>query len=67
MKAARLPSSNAAVVALGFIEVVAAVGGIVGGGRWLAPAGALYLGFSVFTLAAVRGRIPGPELWVLRT
>jgi hypothetical protein len=58
LKAARLPSSRAAVVVLGVLEVVAAVAGIVAGGRWLAGAAALYLGFSLFTLAAVRGRIP---------
>ncbi|HET7846614.1 MAG TPA: MauE/DoxX family redox-associated membrane protein, partial [Acidimicrobiia bacterium] len=58
LKAAHLPSSRAAVVALGLIEVVAAMAGIVAGGRWLALAGALYLGFSVFTFAALRGRIP---------
>lgn len=58
LRAARLPSSGAAVVVLGVMEVLAAVAGMVFGGWWLAPAAALYLGFSVFTLAAVRGQIP---------
>ena len=58
LKAARLPSFTALVIVLGVLEVVAAVAGIVAGGRWLAVAAVLYLGFSMFTLAAVWGRIP---------
>ncbi len=58
LKAARLPSSSPAVVLLGVVEVLAAIVGIVIGGWWLAPAAILYLGFSGFTFAAVRGRIP---------
>jgi hypothetical protein len=58
LKAARLPSSRAAVLILGVSEVAAAVFGIVVGGSSLALAAALYLGFSIFTFAAVRGRIP---------
>jgi len=58
LKAARLPSSSAAVVLLGLAELLAVIAGIAIGGPWLAPAAALYLGFTVFTLAAVRGRIP---------
>jgi hypothetical protein len=58
LKAARLPSSSAVVVLLGVVEVISAMVGIAVGGWWLAPAAALYLGFSVFTVAAVRGRIP---------
>lgn len=58
LRAARLPSSRPAIVALGVLEVVAAAAGMVAGGRWVAPAVALYLGFTVFTFAAVRGQIP---------
>jgi len=58
LKAARLPASSPAVVLLGLGEVVAASVGIVIGGGWLAPAAILYLGFTGFTFAAVRGRIP---------
>lgn len=58
LKAARLPSSRTAVVVLGVLEIVAAVSGMVAGGLWVAPAAALYLGFTFFTFAAVRGQIP---------
>jgi hypothetical protein len=58
LKAVRLPSSSAAVVLLGVLEVLSAIVGIAVGGRWLAPAAALYLGFALFTVAAVRGNLP---------
>jgi hypothetical protein len=58
LKAARLPATSPAVVLLGVVEVLAAIVGIVIGGWWLAPAAILYLGFTGFMFAAVRGRIP---------
>jgi hypothetical protein len=46
------------VVLLGVVEVLAAIAGIAVGGPWLAVAAVLYLGFALFTIAAVRGGIP---------
>lgn len=58
MKAGGLPSSSLLAVMLGALEIVAAVVGLVFGGWWLVPAAVLYLGFTGFTLAAIRNRIP---------
>jgi hypothetical protein len=58
MAAARLPSSRWIARGLGLSEVVAAAVGFAVGGRWLAFAALLYLGFSAFTLIAVSRRLP---------
>jgi uncharacterized membrane protein YphA (DoxX/SURF4 family) len=58
MQAARLPSSRLISRSLGIAEIVAGVAGLVLGGPWLAFAALLYLGFFVFTMAAVRKRLP---------
>lgn len=58
MEAARLPSSRSIARALGGLEVAAAVVGLALAGVWLAPAATLYAGFFLFTLVAVRRRLP---------
>ncbi|MGH8916076.1 MAG: MauE/DoxX family redox-associated membrane protein [Acidimicrobiia bacterium] len=58
MKAARLPSSRLVSRVLGLTEIVAAIAGLALGTKWLALAALLYLGFAVFTTAAVRRRLP---------
>lgn len=58
LAAARLPSSRFVARGLGLFEVIAAVVGLAVGGRWLALAALLYLGFSAFTLVAVSRRLP---------
>lgn len=58
MKAAGLPSSMLLARLLGVLEVLAAATAITLGGWWAAPSALLYLGFTWFTWAAVRRRIP---------
>ena len=58
LSAARLPSSSNAARALGLVEVVVAVVGLAVGGLTLLVAALLYLGFAIFTLSALRRRIP---------
>ncbi|HVR78330.1 MAG TPA: MauE/DoxX family redox-associated membrane protein [Acidimicrobiia bacterium] len=58
LAAARLPSSRFVARCLGLFEGIAAVVGLAVGGRWLAFAALLYLGFSVFTVVAVSRRLP---------
>lgn len=59
MTAARLPSSNFLTRLLGSIEVTVAVAALVFGGRVPVAVGAcMYVGFAVFTLAALGKRIP---------
>jgi hypothetical protein len=58
MRAGRLPASRSLSYLLGAVEVIAAVAALVMGGAAVVGAAILYGGFSVFTLAAVRKRIP---------
>ncbi len=58
MKAAGLPSSAMIARLLGAVEIIASVVGLALGAWWIAPAALLYVGFTWFTLAAVRRRIP---------
>lgn len=58
MAAARLPSSRTISRGLGLVEILSGVVGLALGGRWLAPAVVLYLGFLAFTTIAVRQRLP---------
>jgi hypothetical protein len=58
MAAARLPSSRTISRGLGLFEILSGVVGLALGGRWLAPAIVVYLGFLVFTIIAVRQRLP---------
>ncbi len=58
LRAAGLPSSNLLSRVLGVAEIAAGVLGLALGGTVLFAASALYLAFALFTLAAIRGRIP---------
>lgn len=58
MRSARLPASNLVTYALGAVEVLLAVGSLTVGGLAVLGAAVLYGGFTVFTLAATRKRIP---------
>ena len=58
MSAAHLPSSNWLTYLLGLVEVCAAVLALVIGGLTVVVAALLYLGFALFTFAAVQNRIP---------
>lgn len=58
MNAAGLPSSMLLARLLGAFEVLAAASALAMGGWWTASAAVLYLGFTWFTLAAVRRQIP---------
>ncbi len=58
LRAARLPSSRGLSRLLGMVEVAAAALGLSVGAGGLIPAAALYAGFAVFTLAALRNWIP---------
>lgn len=56
MGAAGLPSSSLLSRLLGTAELVAAIVGFLFGGIGLVPASVLYLGFTLFTVLALRGR-----------
>lgn len=58
MRSARLPASNSITYALGVVEMVLAAAALVSGGPGLLGAAVLYGGFTVFTFAATRKRIP---------
>lgn len=58
LRAARLPSSDSVSRAIGVFEIAAATLGLALGGVALAAAALAYLAFTLFTLAALRGRIP---------
>jgi uncharacterized membrane protein YphA (DoxX/SURF4 family) len=59
MRSARLPASNLVTYVLGTVEVLLASASLaVGGGVVLVGAAILYGGFTVFTFAATRKRIP---------
>ena len=58
LRTAHLPSARWIVRVLGVVEISAAVLGLVSPGRSSAPAAVLYVGFMLFTLAAVQNRIP---------
>lgn len=58
LKAARLPSSESASRAIGLAELGAAALGLIMGGMALIPAMSLYAGFTLFTLAALKHRLP---------
>jgi uncharacterized membrane protein YphA (DoxX/SURF4 family) len=58
MRSARLPASNLITYILGTAEVVVAVASLAVGGVAVAGAAVLYGGFTVFTFAATRKRIP---------
>ena len=58
MRSAGLPGSRGVSRFLGMAEVAAAGAGIAVGGVWVGAAALLYLGFLVFTVAAVRRRLP---------
>jgi len=59
LRAAGLPSARSISRTLGVVELAAAVLGLTAGtGGALIPAAALYAGFTIFVLVAVRGRIP---------
>lgn len=58
LRAAGLPSARGVSLTLGLVEILAAVAGLALGSIAVAPAAVLYAAFTVFTLAAVRRRIP---------
>ena len=58
LRAAGLPSSSLLIRLLGTAEIGFALAGILFGGLAVLGAAVLYAGFTGFTLAAVRGRIP---------
>jgi len=59
LRAAGLPSSRLLSRTLGVVELIAAALGLAGdAGGALIPAVFLYAGFTLFTLAAIRGQIP---------
>lgn len=58
LEAARLPSSETVSRSIGFIELAIAIVGLTWGGIALGAAALLYAAFTLFTLAAIRGRIP---------
>ena len=58
MRAARLPAGDLLTYALGACEIVVGLGGLALGGVTAGAAALLYAGFTVFTFAAVRKRIP---------
>ena len=58
LRAAGLPSSRLLSRTLGVAEMIAAILGLGGGAGALIPAVFLYAGFTLFTLAAIRGQIP---------
>lgn len=58
LEAARLPSSDAISRFIGIAEVGAAILALTRGGVALLAAAVLYAAFTVFTLAAIRRRIP---------
>jgi len=75
LEAARLPSSRLLSRLLGTAEIVAAAVGLSVGGTMALPAVLLYVGFTVFTLTAVRralpiqscgcfGRVDTPPSWI---
>jgi len=58
MRAVGLPSSRLIVRLLAVAEMTAAVTALALGSVWLVGAGVLYLGFFLFTLTALRRRLP---------
>lgn len=58
LRAAGLPSSSFATRSLGVAEMTAALLGLGAVAMALISAAVLYAGFAIFTLAAIRGRIP---------
>lgn len=58
MRAAHLPAGRSIVRLLALLEIASALAGLAFGGYWVSGALVLYLGFTLFTAAAVRGRIP---------
>lgn len=58
LQATRLPSSPGVTRVLGVAEIAAALVGLTLGGAAILPAAALYAGFAVFTLGAVRQQTP---------
>ena len=58
MRAARLLASVSISRVLGLFELVAGILGLVLGGKWLLPAALLYVGFLIFTVAALQQRLP---------
>lgn len=58
LRAAGLPSSRLVSRSLGVAEFAAAVLGLSAAAIALIPASVLYAGFTIFTLAAIRGQIP---------
>jgi len=58
MRSARLPASNLVAYLLGTVEVLLASASLAMGGVALVGAAILYGGFTVFTFAATRKRIP---------
>jgi len=58
MRAAHLPSSKSLTYLLGLIEVGSAILALAIGGPSVVVAALLYLGFTLFTFAAVQNRIP---------
>lgn len=58
MRSARLPASKPITYALGVFEIVVGAAALMAGGPGLVAAAVLYAGFSIFTFAATRKRIP---------
>ena len=58
LRAAGLPSSRLIARSLGVTELTAALLGLSATAMALIPAAVVYAGFTIFTLAAIRGRIP---------
>jgi Methylamine utilisation protein MauE len=58
MRSAGLPASDIVTRSLGIIEVALSVVSLVVGGPAVIGAAVLYAGFTIFTFAAVRNRIP---------
>jgi len=58
MRSARLPASNPVTYVLGTVEVLLALASLAVGGMAVVGTAILYGGFTVFTFAATRKRIP---------
>lgn len=58
LAATRLPSGPWTAAAIGVVEIVAGIGGVVIGGWWAVAVGVVYLGFAGFVGYALARRIP---------
>ena len=58
LRAAKLPSSQLGVRALGVLEIITSLGALAVGGVFLWATALLYAGFAGFVIAALRGHYP---------